>query len=162
AEALVNPNNRLEHAGESGNMVKSVGLVVSDALSFGDTIERLLAAAMMVVLGVTLAHHWNLDGILLGLALFIVVRPLAVWLTTLRCGIPPVRRLLIGWLGIRGIGSINYIAFAWVHGMAGQQAETMVDMALTLVVCSIVIHGVTVTPLLNWRSARLSARQNEE
>ncbi len=162
AEALVNPNNRLEHAGESGNMVKSVGLVVSDALSFGDTIERLLAAAMMVVLGVTLAHHWNLDGILLGLALFIVVRPLAVWLTTLRCGIPPVRRLLIGWLGIRGIGSINYIAFAWVHGMAGQQADTMVDMALTLVVCSIVIHGVTVTPLLNWRSARLSARQNEE
>ncbi|MDT0176262.1 cation:proton antiporter [Enterobacter sp. BRE11] len=162
AEALVNPNNRLEHAGESGGMVKSVGLVVSDALSFGDTIERLLAAAMMVVLGVTLAHHWNLDGILLGLALFIVVRPLAVWLTTLRCGIPPVRRLLIGWLGIRGIGSINYIAFAWVHGMAGQQAETMVDMALTLVVCSIVIHGVTVTPLLNWRSARLSARQNDE
>nr|MBA2817368.1 sodium:proton antiporter [Candidatus Pantoea persica] len=46
--------------------------------------------------------------------------------------------------------------------MAGQQAETMVDMALTLVVCSIVIHGVTVTPQLNWRTARLSARQNDE
>lgn len=162
AEALVNPNNRLQPVGESGELVKSVGLVVSDALSFGDTIERLLAAVMMVVLGATLASHWNSNGVLLGLLLFVLVRPLAVWLTTLRSGIPAVRRLLIGWLGIRGIGSINYIAFAWVHGMHGQAAETMVDIALTLVVCSIVIHGITVTPLLNWRSARLSAQQRDD
>ncbi|WP_017349884.1 cation:proton antiporter [Pantoea sp. A4] len=152
AETLVNPNQRLEHGGSG--MVKSVGLVVGDALSFGDTIERLLAAAMMVVLGVTLAQHWNVTGILLGLLLFAIVRPLAVWLTTLGCGIPLDQRLLIGWLGIRGIGSINYIAWAWVHGMVGNQAQVVIDMALTLVVCSIVVHGVTVTPLLNWRAAR--------
>ncbi len=157
AEALVNPNTRMDE--QDNNMVKSVGLVVGDVLSFGDTIERLLAALMMVVLGATLAHHWNIYGVLLGLLLFVVVRPLAVWLVTIRAGIPVVQRLLIGWLGIRGIGSLNYIAFAWVHGMEGEQAELMVDMALTLVVSSIVIHGVTVTPLLNWRERRLEARQ---
>ncbi len=156
AEARVNPNQRLANGG--GGMVKSVGLVIGDALSFGDTIERLLAAAMMVVLGITLAQHWNLTGIGLALALFVVIRPLAVWLTTSRCEMPLMRRLLIGWLGIRGIGSINYIAFAWVHGMRGPEAEQMVDMALTLVVCSIVLHGITVTPLLNWRAARQAAR----
>lgn len=156
AEALVNPNKRMEL--HDNGMVKSVGLVVGDALSFGDTIERLLAALMMVVLGVTLAHHWNLNGVMLGLLLFVVVRPVAVWLVTIGAGIPTAQRLLIGWLGIRGIGSLNYIAFAWVHGMEGAQAEMMVDMALTLVVCSIVVHGVTVTPLLNWRQKRLEAR----
>ncbi|MBS0882561.1 cation:proton antiporter [Pantoea sp. JGM49] len=156
AEARVNPNQRLAHGGSG--MVKSMGLVVGDALSFGDTIERLLAAGLMVVLGITLAHHWNLTGIGLALLLFVVVRPLAVWITTWRCEIPLMRRLLIGWLGIRGIGSINYIAYAWVHGMRGPQAEQMVDMALTLVVCSIVLHGITVTPLLNWRAARQAAR----
>lgn len=160
AEALVNPNKRMEQQGNG--MVKSVGLVVGDALSFGDTIERLLAALMMVVLGVTLVHHWNLNGVLLGLLLFMVVRPLAVWLVTIGGGIPMAQRLLIGWLGIRGIGSLNYIAFAWVHGMEGEQAELMVDMALTLVVCSIVIHGVTVTPLLNWRQKRLEARHRNQ
>lgn len=160
AEARVNPNQRLQHGGSG--MVKSVGLVVGDALSFGDTIERLLAAAMMVVLGVTLAQHWNLTGIGLALLLFVLVRPLAVWITTIGCGIPLARRLLIGWLGIRGIGSINYIAYAWVHGMHGPQAEQMVDMALTLVVCSIVLHGVTVTPLLNWRAARQAARAQHD
>ncbi|WP_416411216.1 cation:proton antiporter [Pantoea sp. App145] len=160
AEARVNPNQRLAHGGSG--MVKSVGLVVGDALSFGDTIERLLAAAMMVVLGITLAHHWNLTGIGLALLLFVLVRPLAVWITTLGCGLPLARRLLIGWLGIRGIGSINYIAYAWVHGMRGPQAEQMVDMALTLVVCSIVLHGVTVTPLLNWRAARQASRTQHD
>ncbi|WP_312663888.1 sodium:proton antiporter [Pantoea sp. CTOTU49201] len=161
AEARVNTGQRMAQ-GSSG-MVKSVGLVIGDALSFGDTIERLLAAGMMVVLGITLAQHWNLTGIGLALLLFVVVRPLAVWITTWRCDIPLMRRLLIGWLGIRGIGSINYIAYAWVHGMRGPQAEQMVDMALTLVVCSIVLHGITVTPLLNWRAARQAARaeQNE-
>lgn len=159
AEALINPNKRMEQG--QGGMVKSVGLVVSDALSFGDTIERLFAAAMMVGLGITLAQHWNLTGIGLALLLFVVVRPLAVWLTTWRCEMPLMRRLLIGWLGIRGIGSINYIAFAWVHGLRGPQAEQMVDMALTLVVCSIVLHGITVTPLLNWRAARQAARMQE-
>ncbi|MBP2195568.1 cation:proton antiporter [Pantoea cypripedii] len=160
AEARVNPNQRLAHGGSG--MVKSVGLVVGDALSFGDTIERLLAAAMMVVLGITLAHHWNLTGIGLALLLFMLVRPLAVWITTLGCGLPLARRVLIGWLGIRGIGSINYIAYAWVHGMHGPQAEQMVDMALTLVVCSIVLHGVTVTPLLNWRAARQASRTQHD
>jgi NhaP-type Na+/H+ or K+/H+ antiporter len=111
-----------------------------------------------VVLGVTLAYHWNLNGVMLGLLLFVVVRPVAVWLVTIGAGIPTAQRLLIGWLGIRGIGSLNYIAFAWVHGMEGAQAEMMVDMVLTLVVSSVVVHGVTVTPLLNWRQKRLEAR----
>ena len=37
----------------------------------------------------------------------------------------------------------------------------MMDMALTLVVCSIVLHGITVTPLLNWRAARQAARTHK-
>lgn len=160
SEALVNPNKRLAHQGNN-NMVKSIGFVVGDALSFGDTIERLLAAGMMVVLGVTLAQHWNIYGVLIGLVLFAVVRPLAVWLVTLRAGLPLGQRLLIGWLGIRGIGSLNYIAYAWTHGMQGPQMEIMTNIALTLVVCSVVVHGTTVTPLLNWRQKRLEALQRK-
>lgn len=160
AEELVNPNQRQAESG--GGLAKSIGMVVGDALSFGDTIERLMAAALMVVLGVTMASHWNLTGLLLGLLLFVVVRPLAVWLATIGSNVPVARRLLIGWLGIRGIGSIFYIVYAMVEGMKGQEVQTMVDMALTLVVSSIVIHGVTVTPLLNWRETRLAARQQDE
>ncbi|MDU4288953.1 cation:proton antiporter [Mixta calida] len=160
AELLVNPNQR--HLQEDYGPVHSVGLVVGDALSFGDTVERLLAALMVVALGVTLALHWNPAGLLLAAVLFLVIRPLAVWISTIGTGMPTGRRWLIGWLGIRGIGSINYIAYAWMHGMSGPQAETMVDMALTLVAASVVVHGITVTPLLKRRQVWQAARRQKE
>ncbi|RWR02307.1 sodium:proton antiporter [[Pantoea] beijingensis] len=160
AEALVNINQRHHYAGEG--LTKSVGLVVGDALSFGDTVERLLAAVMVVVLGITLAHHWDLTGLLLAAILFIVIRPLAVYIATMGSKMPSGRRMLIGWLGIRGIGSINYIAYAWMHGVVGADARRMVDMAFTLVVASIVVHGMTVTPLLNRREARLLAQRQQD
>lgn len=152
AETLVNLNQRHLH-NESG-LTKSVGLVVGDALWFGDTIERLLAAGLVLILGVTLAQHWDFAGLLLAAILFLVIRPLAVWLATIGTGIPRARRLLLGWLGIRGIGSINYIAYAALHGVTGADAQRMMDMAFTLVVASIVVHGITVTPLENRRQAR--------
>ncbi|QHM73372.1 K(+)/H(+) antiporter NhaP [Mixta intestinalis] len=160
AELLVNPNQR--HMQEDYGPAHSVGLVVGDALSFGDTVERLLAALMVVALGATLALHWNTTGLLLAAILFFVIRPLAVWITTIGTGTPARRRWLLGWLGIRGIGSINYIAYAWMHGMDGPQANAMADMALTLVAASVVIHGMTVTPLLTRRQNRLAARHEAE
>lgn len=129
--------------------------MVSDALSFGDTIERLFAAAIIIVLGVTLAQHWNVTGLLLAALLFFAIRPLSVWLATLGVDTPPLQRATIGWLGIRGIGSINYIAWAYTHGLDGPEAARMADMAFTLIVASVVVHGISVTPLLNWRQSRI-------
>jgi NhaP-type Na+/H+ or K+/H+ antiporter len=60
-------------------------------------------------------------------------------------------RISLGWLGIRGIGSLNYIAYAWVHGLAGSEASRMVDIAITVVTLSVFIHGISVTPLLTLR-----------
>ncbi|MEQ4532316.1 MAG: cation:proton antiporter [Mixta sp.] len=160
AEALVNPNQR--HKQEDYGPAHTVGMVVGDALSFGDTVERLLAALMVVVLGVTLALHWNSTGLLLAAILFLVIRPLAVWIATIKTGIPFWRRMLIGWLGIRGIGSLNYAAYALMHGMTGAQANAMANMALTLVMASVIIHGITVTPLLKRRQAWKQARQEAE
>ncbi len=159
AEALVNPNRR--HTPEGEGPVRSVGLVVSDALSFGDTMERLFAAGIVLLLGVTLAMHWQAMGLLMAAILFLVIRPASVYLATLGTEGPRMHRALIGWLGIRGIGSINYIAWAYTHGLAGQDAARMADMAYTLIVASVVIHGVSVTPVLNWRQARITAAADQ-
>lgn len=68
AEILVNPNRR--HTLGSGGLATAVGLVVGDALSFGDTVERLFAAAIVVALGISLAHHWDPQGLVLAAILF--------------------------------------------------------------------------------------------
>ncbi|KGT90516.1 sodium:proton antiporter [Erwinia typographi] len=159
AEVLVNPHIRHE-PGET-NAASSVGLVVGDALSFGDTVERLFAAGIIIVLGVTLAQHWDPQGLLMAALLFIVIRPLAVWIATVGMKAPREQRLIIGWLGIRGIGSINYIAWAYTHGLVGSEVSRMADMAFTLIVASVIMHGISVTPLLNWRQAKIAASQQK-
>lgn len=160
AEVLVNPHVRHE-VGET-NPANTVGLVVGDALSFGDTVERLFAAGIIIVLGITLAQHWDPQGLLMAALLFMVIRPVSVWIATMGMKAPRGQRLIIGWLGIRGIGSINYIAWAYTHGAAGDEMTRMANMAFTLVVASVVLHGVSVTPLLNWRQKKLAARQAEK
>src|SRR5476649_3067658 len=160
AEELVNPHIR--HSFADRGPAKSMGLVVGDALSFGDTIERLFAAAIIVVLGITLSQHWDPMGLLIAAVLFIVIRPASVYIATLGGQVPRARRLMIGWLGIRGIGSINYIAYAYTHGMAGAEAGRMADIAFTVIVTSVLVHGLTVTPLLNWRQGRQALRAEQE
>ncbi|MGA7508203.1 MAG: cation:proton antiporter [Erwinia billingiae] len=160
AEVLVNPHIR--HAPGETNAASSVGLVVGDALSFGDTVERLFAAVIIIVLGVTLAHHWDPQGLLMAVILFLVIRPASVWIATAGMNAPRNQRLIIGWLGIRGIGSINYIAWAYTHGVAGEEVTRMANMAFTLIVASVIVHGVSVTPLLNWRQAKIAARQKKD
>ncbi len=155
AEMQVNPH--LRHALEERNPIKSVGLVIGDALSFGDTVERLLAAVLVIVLGVTLAQHWNAAALLLALLIFVVIRPLAVFIISWRSGTSMLHRASLGWLGIRGIGSLNYIAFAWVHGLSGASVNLMTDTAITIVTLSVLVHGITVTPLLKFRRKKESA-----
>jgi len=160
AEVQVNPHIRHE-SGET-NHASSVGLVVGDALSFGDTVERLFAAGIIIVLGITLLQHWDPAGLLMAALLFLLIRPASVWIATSGMNAPHQLRLIIGWLGIRGIGSINYIAWAYTHGLAGEEMTRMSNMAFTLIVASVVVHGVSVTPLLNWRQAKKTGVDHQD
>ena len=112
----------------------------------------------MLLLGAAFASYWHPTGMLVALLLFVIVRPLAVHLATMGSGVPLARRLLIGWLGIRGIGSLNYLAYAITHGLDGPQAALLANFVLTLVALSVVVHGITTPPLMAWRQARLKAR----
>lgn len=152
AEMKVNPHMR--HALNESSPIKSMGLVIGDALSFGDTVERLFAAVLVIVLGVTLSQHWDTSALLLALLIFCVIRPLAVFMVTWRSQNSWLQRASLGWLGIRGIGSLNYIAYAYVHGLGGKEAGMMANIAITVVTASVLLHGITVTPLLSWRRKR--------
>jgi NhaP-type Na+/H+ or K+/H+ antiporter len=68
------------------------------------------------------------------------------------------RRLLIGWFGIRGIGSLYYLMYAVNHGLPPPLAERLTGLALAAVVASIVVHGVSVTPLMSVYERRKRGR----
>jgi hypothetical protein len=72
----------------------------------------------------------------------------AVWIGMLGSRAPMPRRLLIGWIGIRGIGRLNYLAYALTHGLDKPQAMLAAQIAVTIVVLSILVHGMTAPPLM--------------
>jgi NhaP-type Na+/H+ or K+/H+ antiporter len=62
------------------------------------------------------------------------------------------------WFGIRGVGSIYYLMYAIHKGLPPDVAERLVAITLTVVTVSIMVHGISVTPLMNLYE-KLTARK---
>ena len=128
---------------------------------FNDQLERIAELIIILAVGAMLpfveVDRWTLLFLAL---LFFVLRPLSVWLGLLGAPVSGDQRLLIAWFGIRGIGSVYYLMFALNHGWSGSVADQAVSITLTAVAVSIVLHGVSVTPLMA-RYARRQVRKSE-
>lgn len=127
---------------------RAAGVLVADTLSFGETLERLIEFVLIVCVGAALANHWDLRGLVIAVLLFFVIRPLGTALVLLGTPTTGAQRRLIGWFGIRGVGSLYYLGYALTHGLTGESAGIGVATTVTVVAASIVLHGVSSTPLV--------------
>jgi sodium/hydrogen antiporter len=66
---------------------------------------------------------------------------------------------MVGWFGIRGIGSVFYLLFALRQGVTGTGADTLISLTLWTVAASIVAHGVSAQPLMQGYLARRGRRR---
>lgn len=122
------------------------------SLLFKEPLERLSELVLVLLLGGMLfVDSWSLRAVALALFLFVVVRPVSVCLGLLGSGAPLRLQLLVGWFGLRGIGSIYYLMFAIVFGLPEELAVELIHITLVVIVLSIIIHGLTVRPMiLRW------------
>ncbi len=67
-------------------------------------------------------------------------------------------RGLLAWFGIRGIGSLYYLMYAVNRGLSPELAWQLISTTLTVIAVSIVLHGITVTPLMAWYRGRQRGR----
>ncbi len=129
-------------------------------LDFNDKLEHLLSAAIVVLVGgVLTAAYWTWEVLWLAPLLFFVIRPLAVGLGLLGSRVDRVQLGLIGWFGIRGLGSIYYLTYAIEHHLPEPLAQRLTGIVLSLIVVSVVVHGVSVTPLMTWYERTRQPRQ---
>ncbi|MFJ4064434.1 cation:proton antiporter [Pseudomonas sp. NPDC089996] len=136
----------------------AAGIMLGDMLAFGSLIERALEVFLVTLLGVVLVDHWDMRALLVGGALFMVIRPLAVMCIPGKRLATFCQRGLLGWFGIRGIGSFYYLFFALNHGLAANVAPHVINLVLSVVALSIVIHGLTAQPILaRYEAAHRSA-----
>lgn len=119
-----------------------------------DVTEQIERLAMMILLllfggaltsGVLAALTWLDVG--LALAILFLVRPLAGLIGL--AGLKAERRekITIAFFGIRGVGSIYYVAYALNHARFPDTERLWAIVALVILL-SIVIHGLTVTPIM--------------
>ena len=137
----------------------AAGVLVAETLSFGDTVERLLEVLLVLLVGIGLATHFDPRAIGIALVLVLVVRPLATGLLLAASPADGLQRGVMGWFGVRGIGSLYYLGFALREGLAPALADQACAIVFTVVAASIVLHGVTTQPLLGWYERALERRR---
>lgn len=134
-------------------------------LEFMEKIEKLLEIATVLLLGALLRFesllHFAFPGLLVAGLLIFVIRPVGAWISTIGAGYHPIRRWLFGWFGIRGVGSLYYLSYSLGEGLGGAVGETIAWITYITVVISVVIHGISSTPLMSWYEGHLQ-RQSKQ
>jgi sodium/hydrogen antiporter len=154
--AVAHADPDVTHAEQAATDPKHAPAFMAHAvLSFNDQIERIVEVAAVVAIGMLLwAVEWRHASWSFVAALLLVIRPVSVAVGLLGSQTSTSQRALIGWFGIRGIGSLYYLAYAMSHGLAPAMAATMAALVLSTVVVSIVVHGISVTPLMSFYERR--------
>ncbi|MDQ3202041.1 MAG: cation:proton antiporter, partial [Pseudomonadota bacterium] len=158
AEHLVQPvvghlNVDPQHAvhGDTQNLEDSqvaAGIMMSDMLAFGGLVERAMEVFLVTLLGVILISHWDWRALPIAAVLFCLIRPLCVIAMPWGGLLPMRQRVLIGWFGIRGIGSLYYLFYALNHGLEPSVANVCLNLTLSVVALSILVHGISTQPIL--------------
>lgn len=118
-------------------------------LGFNEQLERIGEVAVVVTIGAMLwSVRWHGAVWWLVPLLLLVIRPVAVGLGLIRSTSSTRQRWLIGWFGIRGVGSVYYLMYAINRGVPPTLADQLISLTLSVVVASIVLHGISVTPLM--------------
>ena len=137
----------------------SVQDLTRKVLSFNLQMERIGEVAVVIVVGALL--QWTMVSgivVLFALTTFLLIRPLVVTISLWGLRLSTTQTALISWFGVRGAGSVFYLAYVIGHGLEPSQAAMVANVVLPTVALSVVVHGVSVTPfMLAYNRRRRSA-----
>lgn len=138
-------------------------LTVSEgSLLFKEHLERLSEVLLILLIGGTLfISSWSWKAVGVALFLFTIARPISVFIGLI--GTPASWRVrgMTAWFGVRGIGSLYYLMYAIQHGLQEKLALELMQITLIVVTLSIILHGISVKPLMHrfWRRNKQSIKQ---
>lgn len=116
-----------------------------------EQIERLAMMVLLLLFGGALVsgllNSVSLTDALIALVILLVIRPITglIGLTSHRAD--RSEKLTLAFFGIRGVGSIYYLAYGLNH-IHVDAAERLWGLLGLVVLFSIVLHGLTVTPIM--------------
>ena len=110
---------------------------------FSQTIEHVLTSLILVALGAaipSLLPYLTVEGVAIGLGLIFLMRPLTGWLALSGVIARSRERAVVAFYGIRGIGSVYYVAYATAHIDMIDKGALWATVVFTILV-STIVHG---------------------
>ena len=157
--AAKKPEAKLSAEEEAASGAEAPANMMNAVQRFNSQLESFVEVGIVLAVGVLLSTvKFERDVLWFVPVLFLVVRPLAVYLGLIGTPVNGSQRNLMGWFGIRGIGSLYYLLYAINHHIEPALAERLLSITLTVVVASILVHGISVTPLMKHYEMRKSIK----
>lgn len=131
---------------------------------FSESLEHALTALLLVALGAALPVLWpyfNVTNALIAVALVLVIRPAAAWLSLIGSQFEGRERAVVAFYGVRGIGSIYYLAYAGHHVRLTNEYELWATVSATILL-STIVHGLTAGLALDQVTGETDAQAEEE
>ena len=156
------PSGSADAAEEADLKRESPTQMVGEVLDFNQRFESIGEVASVLLLGAMLsAGNYTIEGVFLGIALFFFIRPVSVYLATIGARVSTRHKRLLAWFGVRGVGTLYYLVFAIDRGLPTAVSARLVPIVLTTVALSIVVHGISATPLMRSHERRNARRARE-
>ena len=86
--------------------------------------------------------HLSWKMVLVGLIFIFVIRPVATYLSLIGSHLHIKEKIIIAFFGIRGVGSVYYLVFAYSVAKFGH-ADELWSLVAFIILISIMIHGST-------------------
>lgn len=122
-----------------------------DMYDLVEQVERLAMMALLLLFGGALVSGllaplgWREVGF--AVAVLLIARPVAGLLGMVRSDVPRRERWILAIFGIRGVGSVYYLAYAVNHGTV-PEADRLWAIVGLIILGSVLLHGFTVTPTM--------------
>ncbi len=136
------------------------GIEVDDILDFKESLSVLLIGGLFILLAARidptglLEVGWGAPLVLAGVML--VSRPIAVFVSSLGSTLTYSERLLIAWVGPRGIvcAAVAAIFAIKLEAIDAPGASLFVPLAFLIIIGTVVIQSLTAKPVAHWLGVR--------
>jgi NhaP-type Na+/H+ or K+/H+ antiporter len=118
-------------------------------LDYGEVTAEMAMLLACILFGALLATMLDVaplvPALLFALVVLAIARPVAISLVLRKIGVSKRARLFMGWFGPRGLSSLLFALLVVNQGVPN--AEWLLAVTGVVVTTSVIVHGVTATPL---------------
>jgi NhaP-type Na+/H+ or K+/H+ antiporter len=149
ADEVIGAISASEEIAAATDPEKGPAYMAEVVLAFNKQLEHIVEFVMVLLVGIMLSVSGiSVEGIVVAVLLFFIIRPVSALISLVGARANRTQRRLMAWFGIRGIGSLYYLMFALQYVHQTELVQRIVPLVLTVLAISILLHGISATPLM--------------